>query len=228
MVCNKSWSTDNNKSIRFETSTDNSTQRDDNNCKKTQSDAGQLTTNANNDTTKACSISEAKRADSVHVAITGKTAVASTKNKENRHFSCQNRHVDKNQKNNIKIQIPTSFSRSFNKKWKGPVSTSTKQSTAYITIKGIESETSYQEPDWPAFTMKELMDNAYDFLNDYYPNETKEARKIAVRVKIDMHHQTYFVWQYEIQTSITLLCLKTLSRCLIMTDGIAQNEINIG
>jgi hypothetical protein len=33
--------------------------------------------------------------------------------------------------------------------------------------------------------MKELMDNGYDFLNDYYPNETKEARKIVVRVKID-------------------------------------------
>jgi hypothetical protein len=107
------------------------------------------------------------------------------KNKESRHFSCQNRHVDKNQKNNIKIQTPTSLSRSSNKKWKGPVSTSTKQSTAYLTVKGIESETSYQEPDWPVFAMKELMDNGYDFLNDYYPNETKEARKIVVRVKID-------------------------------------------
>jgi hypothetical protein len=117
MVCNKSWSKDNNKSSHFQASTDNSTQLDDNNSKKTQ-----------------------------------------------------NRHGYKNQKNNIKIQTPTSLSRSFNKKWKGPVSTSTKQSTAYITIKGIQSETSYQEPDWPVFAMKELMDNAYDFLNDYLLN----------------------------------------------------------
>jgi hypothetical protein len=107
------------------------------------------------------------------------------KNKESRSFPCQNRHVDKNQKNYIKIQTPTSLSRSFNKKRKGPVSTSTRQSTSYVTVKGIESETSYQEPDWPVFTMKELMDNAYDFLNDYYSNESKEARKIAVRVKVD-------------------------------------------
>lgn len=29
------------------------------------------------------------------------------------------------------------------------------------------------------------MDNAYDFLNDYYDKKTKEVRKIAVRVKVD-------------------------------------------
>jgi hypothetical protein len=70
-------------------------------------------------------------------------------------------------------------------KRKGPVSTSTKQSKGYVTIQGIQSETSYQEQDWPVFTEKELMDNAYDFLNDYYDNKTREVRKIAVRVKVD-------------------------------------------
>jgi hypothetical protein len=67
----------------------------------------------------------------------------------------------------------------------GPVSTSVRQLTAYITVRGIQSETSYQESDWPLFALKESMDNAYDFLNDYYSNESKEARKIAVSIKIE-------------------------------------------
>ena len=33
--------------------------------------------------------------------------------------------------------------------------------------------------------MKELMDNGYDSLNDYYPYSPKEARKIAVHVNLD-------------------------------------------
>ena len=67
---------------------------------------------------------------------------------------------------------------------KGPTSTSTKQSMAYITVKGIENQTSYLQRDWPIFAMKELMDNGYDSLNDYYPNSPKEARKIAVQCKL--------------------------------------------
>ena len=65
------------------------------------------------------------------------------------------------------------------------MATLTKQSLAYITVKGIESETSYLERNWTIFALKELSDNAFDFLNDYYPNHPKEARKIAIRAWID-------------------------------------------
>jgi hypothetical protein len=66
------------------------------------------------------------------------------------------------------------------------VATSTKQSMSYVTVKGIESETSYLKRDWPIFILKELSDNAYDFLNDHYPNRPKNARVIAIHVKIDL------------------------------------------
>ncbi|MBV9176360.1 MAG: hypothetical protein JO297_04930 [Nitrososphaeraceae archaeon] len=65
------------------------------------------------------------------------------------------------------------------------VATSTKQSMSYVTVKGIESETSYLKRDWPIFILKELADNAYDFLNDHYANRSKDARVIAIRVMID-------------------------------------------
>ena len=63
-----------------------------------------------------------------------------------------------------------------------PIATSTKRSMAYITIKGIESETSYLEHQWPLFAVKEFPDNSYDWLNDYYPMETVENREIALRI----------------------------------------------
>lgn len=62
------------------------------------------------------------------------------------------------------------------------MATLTKQLMAYITVKGIESETSYLERDWPLFVLKELADNAFDFLNDYYPNS---LRRIAIRAWMD-------------------------------------------
>jgi hypothetical protein len=100
-----------------------------------------------------------------------------------------NQLVGSGQKNGIKIQTPLPLFRSAapGKKNRilGPVSTSTRQSIAYLTIYGIQSETSYQEQDWPLFALKELMDNAFDFLNDYYSNEGKESRHIAVRIKIE-------------------------------------------
>ena len=40
------------------------------------------------------------------------------------------------------------------------------------------------------FALKELMDNAFDSLNDYYPNESKESRNIAVCIKIEPGTQT--------------------------------------
>jgi hypothetical protein len=57
---------------------------------------------------------------------------------------------------------------------------------SYITVKAIESETSYLLFLWPIFALKELMDNAWDFLNDYYPNNPREDRKIAVTIKVDL------------------------------------------
>jgi hypothetical protein len=70
----------------------------------------------------------------------------------------------------------------------GPVSTSTKQITAYTTLNGIYSETGVRGHQYPEFAVKELMENAYDFLQVLYPVEkgnTKETRKIAIRVKIE-------------------------------------------
>jgi hypothetical protein len=88
-------------------------------------------------------------------------------------------HVDNDPQNDSKR------GRGSNKNWKGPAWTSTKQFANYITIRGIESATSWREQDWPKQGAKESMDNAYDFLNDYYPNNTKETRKIALHLKID-------------------------------------------
>jgi hypothetical protein len=68
-----------------------------------------------------------------------------------------------------------------------PVATSTKQITRYITTSGIQSEISYQEKNWPEATIKELMTNAWDALNDFYPtlSFSKEYRWITVIINID-------------------------------------------
>ena len=82
---------------------------------------------------------------------------------------------------------------------KGPVATSTKQMAGYFTVSGIENELSIPENMWPCFALKELSDNAYDWLNDYYPNNSNRVdyndrddsnsktrrRCIAIRIQID-------------------------------------------
>jgi hypothetical protein len=84
---------------------------------------------------------------------------------------------------------------------KGPVATSTKQMAGYFTVAGIENEISLTENKWPCFALKELSDNAYDWLNDYYPITTsinrhdssgssinynnRTRRYIAIRIQID-------------------------------------------
>jgi hypothetical protein len=73
---------------------------------------------------------------------------------------------------------------------KGPVATSTKQLAGYFTVSGIENELSIPEHDRPCFALKELLDNAYDWLNDYYPNSSSiesrtRRRYIAIRIQID-------------------------------------------
>jgi hypothetical protein len=61
---------------------------------------------------------------------------------------------------------------------------------SYITVKAIESDTSYLQSQWPLFALKELMDNAWDFLNDYNSQNPKEDRKIAVHIKIHKKQQS--------------------------------------
>src|SRR5215207_7522120 len=97
----------------------------------------------------------------------------------NQNDNQQNIHVDKDAKNDSKEGGGSSKQR------KGPAWTSTKQSMSYITVRGIESDTSWQEYEWPKQTMIQLISNAYDWFHDYYPDGTKEIRKIAVRVKIE-------------------------------------------
>ena len=68
---------------------------------------------------------------------------------------------------------------------------------------------------WPKQSVKELMNNAYDFLNDYYPDGTKETRKIVVHPKIDSildgderSYSPYF--RYETRTFDDLTVFETL------------------
>jgi hypothetical protein len=95
-------------------------------------------------------------------------------------FSGSVLHDDKSNKIVKKVDPPCY------KRGKGPVATSTVKLMSYITVKAIESDTSYLQSRWPRFTLKELMDNAWDFLNDYYPNNPREDRKIAVTMKVDL------------------------------------------
>jgi hypothetical protein len=71
----------------------------------------------------------------------------------------------------------------------------------YFTVSGIENEISIAESDWPCFALKELSDNAYDCLNEYYPvvttinrhsssglgynNSGRTRRYIEIRIQID-------------------------------------------
>ena len=68
---------------------------------------------------------------------------------------------------------------------RGPIWTSTKQSMSYLTISGIESELSRPVVEWPKEIMIQLIGNAWDSLQDNYPNGTKDTRKIEVCIKID-------------------------------------------
>jgi hypothetical protein len=99
---------------------------------------------------------------------------------ENKQFNDSILHDDKPNKIVKKVDPP------FIRRRKGPVATSTVKLMSYITVKAIESETSYLLFLWPIFALKELMDNAWDFLNDYYPNNPKEDRKIGVTIKVDL------------------------------------------
>jgi len=97
-----------------------------------------------------------------------------------------NRHVSLPDKVDKNTQSPS-------KSKPKPVSTTDKQSMAYVIVRNIESETSYLEKDWSLFILKELLDNACDWLNDYYPAKDKEIRRIAVRIWITKAEDSKFV-----------------------------------
>src|SRR5215472_13783028 len=63
-----------------------------------------------------------------------------------------------------------------------PVYTAAKTSMAGFTVRGIESEISYVQAEWPIVAIKELGDNPYDFFNEFYPNSAKEHRNIAYHI----------------------------------------------
>jgi hypothetical protein len=83
-------------------------------------------------------------------------------------------HVYKDSENVLKTSSPPR-----------DIFTSTSQKKKYITIAGIESDTSYRENQWPIFPVKELNDNADDSFKAYYPNADANARKISTKVTID-------------------------------------------
>jgi hypothetical protein len=83
-------------------------------------------------------------------------------------------HVYKESKNASKTPTPPR-----------DIFTSTSQKKKYITIAGIESDTSYTEYQWPIFAVKESNDNADDSFKVYYPNATADKKKISTKVTID-------------------------------------------
>jgi hypothetical protein len=105
---------------------------------------------------------------------------ANMRDEESKRFTNSIPHDDKSNKIVKKVDPPSTRRR------KGPVATSTVKLMSYITVKAIESETSYLLLQWPIFAFKELLDNAWDFLNDYYSNNPKEDRKIGVTIKVDL------------------------------------------
>jgi len=68
-----------------------------------------------------------------------------------------------------------------------PVFTTIKQISRYVTVSGIVSELSWEQKAWPKIAEKEMLTNAWDFLNVYYPSETysKDYRYIRVTVRLD-------------------------------------------
>lgn len=63
-----------------------------------------------------------------------------------------------------------------------PVYTAAKVSMTGFTVRGIESEISYIQAEWPTVVIKELGDNVYDFFREFYPNSPTEHRKIAYHI----------------------------------------------
>ena len=56
---------------------------------------------------------------------------------------------------------------------------------SYLTVRGIESDLSRKEIEWPKEIMIQLISNAWDWLQDNYLDGNKETRQIGIRIKID-------------------------------------------
>lgn len=57
----------------------------------------------------------------------------------------------------------------------------------YFTVSGIQNEISLQEKDWACFALKELLDNPYDWLNDYYPISSFDRTKRSIDTRIQIN-----------------------------------------
>lgn len=62
------------------------------------------------------------------------------------------------------------------------VNTSSKQSMGYVTVNGITQRTNIPQQDFPIFCLKELLDNAADFLDNHY-RSSEDTRIITVSIK---------------------------------------------
>lgn len=93
---------------------------------------------------------------------------------QNGNFKDPNRHVNLSKKISKKPDLP----------YFRPAATSTVKLISYITVKAIELDVSYVLSLWPLFVLKELLDNAWDFLNDYYSQCPKEDRRIVVTINV--------------------------------------------
>ena len=113
-----------------------------------------------------------------------------------------------------------------------PVSTTEKQSMAYVTVKNIENETSHLEADWTLFVLKELIDNAWDWINDEYPAVAKTVRKIGVRIWLTHEGEENSIRFVHIAVRNSnvnnVTVFEDLDKTLISMSGTAPNEINIG
>jgi len=93
------------------------------------------------------------------------------------------RHVEFKAGNVKKQRIPpTRSSISSSKGRHRPVYTAARVSMTGFTVRGIESEISYVQAEWPTVVIKELGDNDYDFFREFYPNSPKEHRKIVYHI----------------------------------------------
>lgn len=78
---------------------------------------------------------------------------------------------------------------------KRAVSVTEAQSLRYVRLKDIELDTGFPEEKWKLFAIKELLDNALDWLNEVYPipKNGKDIRKIGVKLWTSKENENYFI-----------------------------------
>ncbi len=94
-----------------------------------------------------------------------------------------NKNLDSNNnKINQKYRSPPTRSSSRSSKNSSSVYTSTKQSMDYVTVSGIAQRINVSPDKFPEFCLKELLDNAVEFLESNYKKHS-DRRLVAVFVK---------------------------------------------